>query len=114
MKKIIEIPDNIVKELKILAVKNDTNLKKYIQDLVSRHHELSNITEMASYAIEDGQSMRFIWNYLVETYQGIKDEKFDYGDFKFNSLIEFLEYVKLTCDEIILSIKDEMKEYEHK
>lgn len=107
MRKIIDIPDGIVKELKILAVKNDSDLKNYIQDLVSRHYELSNITEMASYAVEDGQSMRFVWNYLVETYQGLKDEKFDYGDFQFGSLIEFLEFVKETCSIAVESIKND-------
>ena len=90
-----------------MAVKNDSDLKNYIQDLISRHYELSNITEMASYAKDDGQSTRFIWNYLVETYNGIKDEKFDSGDFEFKSLIDFLDYVKNTCDFAIQSIKND-------
>jgi len=110
MKKIIEIPDEIVKELKIMAVKNDTDLKNYIQNLVAKHYEFSNVTEMASYAVEDGQSMRFIWNYLIQTYQGIQDETFDYGDFKFESLIDFLEYVKHVCKTAIESIKTEMED----
>ena len=108
MKKIIDIPDEIVKELKIMAVKNDTDLKNYIQNLISKHYEFSNITEMASYAIEDGQSFRFIHNYLIQTYQGIEDETFDYGDLKFESITDFFEYVKNVCEAAIQSIKDEI------
>ena len=32
MKKIIDIPDEIVQDLKILAVKSDKDLKNFIQD----------------------------------------------------------------------------------
>ena len=32
MKKLIDIPDNIVRDLKILAVKKDKDLKNFIQD----------------------------------------------------------------------------------
>jgi len=112
MKKIIDIPDEIVKELKVMAVRNDTDLKNYIQNLIAKHYEFSNVTEMASYAVEDGQSMRFIWNYLVQTFQGIQDETFDCGDFKFESLIDFLEYVKHVCETAINSIKMDDEDYE--
>lgn len=37
MRKIIDIPDEIVKDLKILAVKADKDLKNYIQDLLIQH-----------------------------------------------------------------------------
>ena len=113
MKKIIDIPDSIVKELKIMAVKNDKDLKNYIQDLISRHYEFSNITEMAADGIEDGQVIRFIWNYLVNTYEGIKDETFEYGEFKFDSLIEFLEVVKCACDGAIEATKLAIEEGEY-
>lgn len=108
MKKLIDLPDEIVKELKIMAVKNDTNLKAYIQDLVSRHYELSNITEMASIAKDDGQSVRFIWNYLMETYNGIADESFDNGSFKFDSAEDFLRYVISTCEFALSTIKEDL------
>jgi|TARA_R110000822_G_scaffold80191_2_gene191232 hypothetical protein len=112
MKKIIDIPNEIVKELKILAVKDDTDLKNYIQNLISMHHKYSNITEMAGYGIEDGQSTRFVWNYLVDTYEGIKGETFDHDDFKYDSLVHFLEDVKETCAGIIFSMKmDPESEY---
>jgi len=101
MKKIIDIPDEIVKDLKILAVKNDKNLKSYIQDLVSNHYNLSNITEMASQGIEDGQTVRFINNYLVKTYEGIKDEVFDYENTEIDSLKTFAKIVKDVCNMII-------------
>lgn len=34
MRKLIDIPEEIVKPLKILAVKSDKDLKNYIQDLL--------------------------------------------------------------------------------
>jgi hypothetical protein len=37
MRKLIDIPEEIVKPLKILAVENDTDLKNYIQDLLVKH-----------------------------------------------------------------------------
>jgi hypothetical protein len=37
MKKLIDIPDEIVKPLKIMAVNNDRDLKNYIQDLLINH-----------------------------------------------------------------------------
>ena len=37
MKKLIDISDEIVKPLKIMAVNNDRDLKNYIQDLLINH-----------------------------------------------------------------------------
>ena len=37
MRKLIDIPESIVKELKILAIENDTNLKNYIENLLMEH-----------------------------------------------------------------------------
>lgn len=37
MRKLIDIPEEIVKPLKILAIKNNTDLKNYIQDLLIKH-----------------------------------------------------------------------------
>jgi|TARA_B110000305_G_scaffold67524_1_gene75769 hypothetical protein len=37
MKKLIDIPDEIVKPLKIMAVKKDRDLKNYIQDILIYH-----------------------------------------------------------------------------
>ena len=107
MKKIIDIPDEIVKELKLIAVKNDTDLKNYIQNLISRQYEFTKMTELAREGIEDGQSIRFLWNYLHQTYEGIKGCSFDYGNVKFNTEIEFFEHVKEVCEELIYSIKNE-------
>lgn len=44
MRKLIDIPQEIIKPLKILAVKNDKDLKNYIQDLLSEHVKNSNVT----------------------------------------------------------------------
>ena len=37
MRKLIDIPEEIVKPLKILAIENDTDPKNYIQDLLIAH-----------------------------------------------------------------------------
>ncbi len=37
MKKLIDIPDEIVKPLKIMAVNKDRDLKNYIQDILVSH-----------------------------------------------------------------------------
>lgn len=37
MRKLIDIPDEILKPLKIMAVEEDTNLKNYIQDILVCH-----------------------------------------------------------------------------
>lgn len=37
MKKLIDIPDEIVKSLKIMAVHEDRDLKNYIQDVLVSH-----------------------------------------------------------------------------
>ena len=37
MRKLIDIPDEILKPLKILAIKEDTDLKNYIQDVLVYH-----------------------------------------------------------------------------
>ena len=37
MKKIIDIPDEILKPLKIMAVEGNRDLKNYIQDLLVNH-----------------------------------------------------------------------------
>jgi hypothetical protein len=39
MRKLIDIPDGIIQDLKILAVRTETDLKNYIQNLVIREHE---------------------------------------------------------------------------
>ena len=114
MKKLIDIPDSIVRELKVLAAKNDTDLKNYIQDLITRQYEFTHKTEMACYGIGDGQSMRFIYNYLFETYEGLKNEKFDFGKIEFQSPIEFAEIVKDACDLIIDSTKEAIEDGKYK
>lgn len=37
MRKLIDIPDELVKDLKILAVHADKNVKTYIQNLIIEH-----------------------------------------------------------------------------
>jgi len=109
MRKLIDIPDSIVKDLKILAVKNDKDLKNYIQDLISRHYEFSNLTEMALEAVHDGQSYRFIHNYLIKTYEGVKDQTFDI-DRKYESVSDFLLDVSQVCNHIVEMIEIDEEE----
>jgi hypothetical protein len=108
MRKLIDIPDEIVKELKLIAVKNDTDLKNYIQDLILDQYQFTKKTEMAIEGIQDGQAMRFIWNYLRNTYEGIKDNVFQHDEeFKFKDELDFFEYVKYVCECVIQSIKND-------
>tara|TARA_Y200000002_G_C22057876_1_gene405126 strand:+ start:56 stop:184 length:129 start_codon:yes stop_codon:yes gene_type:complete len=37
MRKLIDIPDEILKPLKVLAIKEDTDLKNYIQNILVYH-----------------------------------------------------------------------------
>lgn len=37
MKKLVEIPDDVLKKLKILAALNDSNAKAYIETLIINH-----------------------------------------------------------------------------
>ena len=37
MRKLIDIPDEILKPLKVLAIKEETDLKNYIQDILVYH-----------------------------------------------------------------------------
>lgn len=37
MRKLIDIPDEIVRPLRILAVQNDKSFKKYLEDLLINH-----------------------------------------------------------------------------
>jgi hypothetical protein len=43
MRKLIDLPDDIAKDLKILAVMNDKDLKNYIQDVLIEHAKKNNI-----------------------------------------------------------------------
>ncbi len=107
MRKLIDIPDEIVRELKVLAVKNDSDLKNYIQDVVSRHNEFSNLSELATKTLDDGQSVRAIWSYLEYTFDGIKNERIIMDEMEFTNFTEFLECVKMTCNMAIQSIKND-------
>lgn len=110
MKKIIDIPDDILKELKIMAVKNDNNLKQFIEKLILNHYNISNMTEMACKGIEDGQSVRFVWNYLLATYKGIENNVFDYGSTKFEKLEDFISHVKGVCEDMLHDLNSDENE----
>lgn len=110
MKKLIDIPDEIVKELKLIAVKNDTDLKNYIQDLILRQYDFTKKTEMAIAGINDGQAMRFIWNYLSSTYNGLKDTTFEVDEFKFQDETDFFKYVIYVCESAVDSLKNNQED----
>lgn len=43
MKKLIDIDDSVVKDLKRLALEDDKDLKKYIQDLLTKHAKTTKV-----------------------------------------------------------------------
>lgn len=45
MRKLIDIPEEIVKDLKILAIKKDKDLKNYIQDLIIAHVNVCRLSD---------------------------------------------------------------------
>jgi len=69
MKKLIDIPDESIKGLKILAVNDNTSFKAYLQDVLVKHSDSHDgITELARELIGDEQSVRAILNYLSKSY----------------------------------------------
>lgn len=97
MKKIIEIDDSIVKQLKLLAVNNDKSFKGYLESLIKSHHENTLKLELAKRASNDGQSFRFILYMLLDIYEAIKGVEFNYGEGKIESITDFLDLVEEAC-----------------
>ena len=63
-------------------------------------------TEMANYIIDDGQSIRGVFNYLSQTFDGIKDVELFDGKFKTRE--EFYGFVKEVCDMMLEANREEM------
>ena len=61
-------------------------------------------TEMAENIIDDGQSIRSIWNYLNATFEDIKDVEL--FDATFKTREEFYGFVKNVC-EMMLDVNRE-------
>ena len=112
MKKLIDLPDEIVKDLKVMAVENDSSFKAFIENLILRHHEFSKNTELTNITIEDGQPVRAFINYFADTYKGIKGHFFNFDQYAFTNYIEFLEHIKSSAEfaiQMVLS-DDEFEE----
>jgi len=72
MRKLIDIPQDSVKDLKILAIKDDESFKSYIEKIIIAHLDGHNrFTELTRTIINDGQDIRAIINYLADTYENI-------------------------------------------
>lgn len=79
MKKLIDIPDNSIKSLKILAINEDVSFKYYLQDVLLKHSDKHDgITELARELIADDQPNRAILNYLSKSYYKLYE--FDIDD----------------------------------
>jgi len=99
MRKLIDIPDYALKDLKILAVKSDTDLKNYIQDLLINHYELSKVTDLAlDIANDKDQIQRAIMNFLTHTYTSLKDEGMDY-EYLLDEIIAGCKQLKATNED---------------
>jgi len=91
MRKIIEIKNSKVNELKKLAIDNNKSFKKYLEDLIENHYEANNTTELAERMFIDGQPGRSIIYYFDDTFKAIKFKKFPYGE-KFETFKQFIQY----------------------
>tara|TARA_R110000782_G_scaffold20803_1_gene56409 strand:- start:249 stop:593 length:345 start_codon:yes stop_codon:yes gene_type:complete len=105
MKKLIDIPDSMVKEIKVLAAQSDKAVKHYLEDAILKEVQQGNYNELANYVIRDGQDVRPFWNYLALTFEALKDHTFNdlYPEhsFKLDEYVPFLEHVKGTIDWMI-------------
>lgn len=52
MRKLIDIPDDLVKDLRILAAYSDKNVKTYLQDLIIQHIQNSKSHHLKGKSIE--------------------------------------------------------------
>ena len=110
MKKLIDIPDKLLKELKILAAKNDTNLKNYIERVVYEDYQISKREALTIEAIEDGQLFRFVDNNLIDLFCSIDKLPFSFNDEKIEGEIDFYNFVIEICKWRIEIIKTDMEE----
>jgi hypothetical protein len=111
MKKLIDIPDEIVKNLKIEAVKNDESFKAYLEQVIINSSEFSKVTEMAMYALDDRQAIRPFWNYIANTFDGLKDKEWNNEEgLKFTDRIEFYTFLKQTLEWMIQVAEEEAKD----
>jgi predicted DNA-binding protein len=101
MRKLIDIPDEIVEDLKVSAVKNKKSFKKYLEALIEQ--EVNEVETLSDAIKNDDQLIRSIGNYLIETYEEVKDINtiwLDKGGAGFNSKKDFLNTVIWICKEI--------------
>lgn len=78
--------------------------------------EKQNMTELAQIIIEDGQPLRAIYNYLMDTFDGIKNKEL-FAVEPFKDRIDFARYVgEVVCPVIVSSLSewklDEPEAYE--
>lgn len=64
------------------------------------------MTNLAKEILNDGQTIRPIWNYIHDTFNEIKGKKTGDEDFSFNDRIEFYEHCKEVLDMMIKSVSE--------
>lgn len=111
MKKLIDIPDEIVASLKIEAVKDGESFKSYLEQVIVNNFEFTKSTEMALYALNDKQAIRPFWNYISMTFDSLQNREWENEEgIIFNNRIEFYEFLKDTLDFMIQIAREEEKD----
>lgn len=74
MKKLIDIPEESVKPLKILALENDSSFKSYLEDIIVHRADLdNNFNDLSRNLVNDQQPERAILHYLASCNENIKE-----------------------------------------
>ena len=102
MRKLIDIPDSMVKEIKVLAAQSDKAVKHYLEDAILKEVQQGNYNELANYVIRDGQDVRPFWNYFYQTFKALKGHKY-WGEDEIKEYVPFLEHLKGTIEWMIQS-----------
>ena len=114
MRKLIDIPDSMVKEIKVLAAQSDKAVKHYLEDAILKEVQQGNYNELANYVIRDGQEVRPFFNYFALTFESLKDHTFNAMypkyTFKLDKYIPFLEHLKGTIEWMIEIQKEQENE----
>ena len=112
MKKLIDIPDSMVKEIKVLAAQSDKAVKHYLEDAILKEVQQGNYNELANYVIRDGQDVRPFWNYFYQTFKALKGHKFKNGFQmnigKFDNGDYFIPFLNIGTTKVYLSSLEEV------
>jgi hypothetical protein len=99
MKKLIDIPDSISKELKKMAIDKGDSIKSIIETFLIDGFKLNKSTELAIEINDDEQIIRALTNYLSSTHNFLNKDL----DLSYDS---FLKIVKDVCINELTHIED--------